>query len=256
MDLEADAILATVRKYYPQAIKATVNDADRTAIAQAVSTAKTKAVVVPPPKVSPTPAVASPVVVAPKAEVPVITDDSPWNIDELLPMATPNQQRPARLPRNAWTAQRRQTPPSLPPRLPVLKAATLAETPTKAVAVQIPAAPARQEEPRKPIALPGPPMAPVSSAVSPPTAIRPALPIRSKSPKSEMPAATLQPRRIDSASGAARRAAADGKAPATRVSGVQSTRRRGEIGSADDPGSPCPDADFYQRFRHIAVAGG
>lgn len=91
-DLEADAILSTVRKYYPSATKEVIGEADRTAIAQAVSSAQSAA----PPravtKVSPLPRVPSKDVAAPpnaKTEaVNAKTDaveEPRWNIDELLP---------------------------------------------------------------------------------------------------------------------------------------------------------------------------
>jgi hypothetical protein len=91
-DLQADAILAIVRKHYPGATKRPVGDADRTAIARMVSAAQNRnkadsphSIPNPVPRV---PRVPEGTAVTPKPEKPSITEDLQWNIDVVLRQLT------------------------------------------------------------------------------------------------------------------------------------------------------------------------
>ncbi len=97
-DLEADAILSAVRKYYPSATKEVIGEADRTAIAQPVSPVQSLAPVRAPSKVLPMPRVPPKEVAAPSTPKADVAVEPRWNIDELLPNlvnpAAPQRDRP------------------------------------------------------------------------------------------------------------------------------------------------------------------
>jgi hypothetical protein len=106
-DLEADAILATVRKHYPNATKHAADDTDRAAIAhklrvpQSLSVPQSKGSAVPPSEGSDTvPMVRALVKGAPptsKVELKPSAEAARWDIDELLPnLPYGSAQKPAK----------------------------------------------------------------------------------------------------------------------------------------------------------------
>src|SRR5579862_2612409 len=163
-DLEADAILATVRQYYPNATKEIPDDADRTAIAELTSP-QNKAPVVAVPKPSPVPAPSSmpalpsipappskDVAVAPSTEIDALLEDPRWNIDELLPeLASPAIAKRDKSPRNGVATQlpqpgRAAASPLQAPKAPVAPAVA-----SKPAIAKMPTAPVRPQVPDKPV---------------------------------------------------------------------------------------------------------
>ena len=168
-ELEADAILASVREYYPAATKATVDAADRAAIARTVRPAPPASALVASNSAAPAGSASpkSPATPAPTTAIEVVADLR-WDIDEMLPdLAKIGRRREPVAPHCSATPARgdRTAPATAPPKVEAVPVAPVSTAPARVTAT-LPTGPIRSEaSPADALAVQGLAARPASEAV-------------------------------------------------------------------------------------------